>query len=199
MSLIVREEQYENYGKVLYIANEKQEMRVTLDLGPRVISYNLIGYKNMFCNDLIRESNMTDKEFCDIYGEDKTWYLYGGHRFWISPEDYSTYYPDNDPVEYTINGNVFTFTPPVQKVRGWLCQVEITFDEDEAKASVRHILTNKSAEEKTGSIWALSVTAAGGRAIMEQSKIETNFLPNRTFVMCLSRPSVHETQLWTAS
>ena len=37
MAIIVREEQYENYGKVLYIANEKQEMRVTLDLGPRVI------------------------------------------------------------------------------------------------------------------------------------------------------------------
>lgn len=183
MSLIVREEQYENYGKVLYIANEKQEMRVTLDLGPRVISYNLIGHKNMFCNDLIRESNMTDKEFCDIYGSDKVWYLYGGHRFWISPEDYSTYYPDNDPVEYTISGNVFTFTPPVQKVRGWLCQIEITFDEAEAKASVCHILTNKSQEEKTGSIWALSVTAAGGRAIMEQSKIETGFLPNRTLVM----------------
>ena len=183
MAIIVREEQYENYGKVLYIANEKQEMRVTLDLGPRVISYNLIGYKNMFCNDLIRESNMTDKEFTDIYGEGKTWYLYGGHRFWISPEDYSTYYPDNDPVKYTRNGNVFTFTPPVQEVRGWLCEIEITFDETEAKACVRHILTNKSGQEKTGSIWALSVTAAGGRAIMEQSKIETNFLPNRTFVM----------------
>lgn len=183
MALIVREEQYENYGKVLYIANSNQEMRVTLDLGPRVISYNLIGYKNMFCNDLIRESNMTDKEFCDIYGADKVWYLYGGHRFWISPEDFSTYYPDNDPVEYKQEGNVFTFTPPVQEVRGWLCEIEITFDETEAKADVRHILTNKSGKEQTGSIWALSVTAAGGRAIMEQSKIETNFLPNRTFVM----------------
>ena len=183
MALIVREEQYENYGKVLYIANGKQEMRVTLDLGPRVISYNLIGYKNMFCNDLSRVSNMTDKEFLDIYGKDKVWYLYGGHRFWISPEDYSTYYPDNDPVTYKQQGNVFTFTPPIQEVRGWLCEVEITFDEVEAKASVRHILTNKSEETKKGSIWALSVTAEGGRAIMEQSKVETGFLPNRTFVM----------------
>ena len=129
MAFTVREEQYENYGKVLYIANEKQEMRVTLDVGPRVISYNLIGHKNMFCNDLIRQSSMTDKEFCDIYGKDKAWYIYGGHRFWISPEDYGTYYPDNDPVSYTRNGNVFLFTPPVQKVRGWLCEIEITFDE----------------------------------------------------------------------
>ncbi len=183
MSLIVREEQFENYGKVLYIANEKQEMRVTLDIGPRVISYNLTGYKNMFCNDLIRQSQMTDKPFRDIYGEDKVWYIYGGHRFWVSPEDYSTYYPDNDPVKYERCGNVFTFTPPVQEVRGWLCQIEITFDEVEARASVRHILTNKSEEEKTGAIWALSVTAAGGRAIMEQSKLETGFLPNRTFVL----------------
>ena len=183
MALIVREEQYKNYGKVLYIANEKQEMRVTLDVGPRVISYNLIGYENMFCEDLIRQSSMTDKEFKDIYGDDKVWYIYGGHRFWISPEDYSTYYPDNNPVSYTQNGNVFTFTPPVEEVRGWLCEIEVTFDESGAKATVRHILTNKSEETKKGSIWALSVTAEGGRAIMEQSKIETNFLPNRTFVM----------------
>lgn len=183
MALIVREEQYENYGKVLYIANEKQEMRVTLDIGPRVISYNLIGYKNMFCTDLIRQSSMTDKEFLDIYGKDKAWYIYGGHRFWISPEDFSTYYPDNDPVSYTQNGNVFRFTPPVQEVRGWLCEIEITFDEQQAKADVRHILTNKSSDEKTGSIWALSVTAEGGRAILEQSQNETGFLPNRTMVM----------------
>lgn len=179
MAIIVREEQYENYGKVLYIANEKQEMRVTLDLGPRVISYNLIGYKNMFCNDLSRETCMTDKEFSEIYGKDKVWYLYGGHRFWISPENYYTYYPDNNPVKYTQNGNVFLFTPPVQEVTGWLCQVEITFDEAEAKAKVRHILTNKSRDEKKASIWALSVTAEGGKAILKQADNASGWTPNR--------------------
>lgn len=178
MALIVREEQFENYGKVLYIANEKQEMRVTLDIGPRVISYNLIGYKNMFCTDLVRKSVMNDETFKGIYG-DRAWYLYGGHRFWISPEDYYTYYPDNDPVEYKRCGNVFTFTPPVQDVKGWLCEIEITFDEIEAKASVRHILTNNSDKEMSGAIWALSVTAAGGRAILAQADHENGWTPNR--------------------
>lgn len=178
MALTVREEQYENYGKVLYIANEKQEMRITLDVGPRVISYNLLGYENMFCTDLVRQSSMCDDEFKKIYG-DRAWYIYGGHRFWISPEDYYTYYPDNDRVEYSRNGNVFLFTPPVQDVTGLLCQIEITFDEKEAKASVRHILTNCSKAEKKCSIWALSVTAEGGRAVMAQSDDKTGLTHNR--------------------
>lgn len=182
MPITVREEQFENYGKVLYISNDVQEMRVTLDVGPRVISYNLKGYKNMFCLDLDRKSSMSDDDFKAMYG-DKTWYIYGGHRFWVSPEGYETYYPDNDPVTYTRNGNVFRFTPPVQKITGFLCEFEITFNEKEAKADVKHILTNKSGSVRQGSIWAMSVTAEGGRAIQKQCDDKTKLRHNRVITM----------------
>ena len=110
MAIVVREENFENFGKCLYIANEKQEMRVTVDIGPRIISYNLIGKKNIMFNDLERASMRDNDEYKAVYGSDKAWYIYGGHRFWVSPEKFPvTYYPDNDPVEYTRNGNVFTF------------------------------------------------------------------------------------------
>ncbi len=184
MSLTVRREDYLNYGKVLYIANAVQEMRVTLDIGPRIISYNLIGYKNLMCTDLERKTRESTEEFQQYFGKGKAWYLYGGHRFWVAPEGYPhTYYPDNNAVDYKQDGNVFTFTPPIEEVTGWHKVTEIVFDENEAKVEVRHILTNKSGEHKKGVIWALSVTDKGNFAVIPQSKIETGFTPNRSLVM----------------
>ena len=184
MAITVREEYYKNFGKCIYIANEKQEMRVTVEMGPRIISYNLIGKKNMMFTDLERLVKRDNDEFKSVFGENKAWYIMGGHRFWVSPEEYPlTYYPDNDEVDYNISGNVFTFTPPVQKVTGWQTSIEITFDENEAKATVKHILTNKPADTKEGSIWALSVTAAGGRVFQEMAKEDTGLLANRTLML----------------
>ena len=184
MAIVVREENFENFGKCLYIANEKQEMRVTVDIGPRIISYNLIGKKNIMFNDLERASMRDNDEYKAVYGSNKAWYIYGGHRFWVSPEKFPvTYYPDNDPVEYTRNGNVFTFTPPVQKVTGWHQIIEITFDETQAKADVRHILVNKSDKEQTGSIWALSVTAPCGRVFQKMAQDNTGLVSNRNLIL----------------
>lgn len=184
MSLIVKEEAYKNFGKCVYIANEVQEMRVTVDIGPRIISYNLIGKENMMFNDVERASKKDSAEYKKVFGENKNWYIYGGHRFWVSPEEFPlTYYPDDEKVDYTQNGNVFTFTPPVQAVTGWQTSLEITFDENEAKASVRHILENKSGKEKTGSIWVLSVTAAGGSVYQKMANEDTGLLANRTLML----------------
>ncbi len=184
MAITVREENYMNFGRCLYIANEKQEMRVTLDIGPRIISYNLIGKGNMMFTDTERLSVRNNDEFKSVYGKDKAWYIYGGHRFWVSPEEYPvTYYPDNDKVEYTVKGNVFTFTPPVQEVTLWHQIIEITFHETDAKADVLHILKNTSPDEKQGSIWALSVTAPGGRAFQMMAQEDTGLLANRTLVL----------------
>lgn len=184
MSIIVREEEYKNFGKCVYIANEVQEMRVTVDIGPRIISYNLIGKENMMFNDVDRVSKRDSADYKKVFGENKAWYIYGGHRFWVSPEEFPlTYYPDDEKVEYRANGNVFTFTPPIQAVTGWQMSMEITFDEKEAKAKVRHILKNNSGKEKTGSIWALSVTAANGRVFQKMAKEETGLLANRTLML----------------
>ena len=184
MAITVREELYLNFGNCLYIANEKQEMRVTLDIGPRIISYNLIGKKNMMFRDLERVSKRNNEEYKAFYGKDKSWYIYGGHRFWVSPESYPvTYYPDNDPVEYTRSRNVFTFTPPVQEKTGWHQVIRVTFHETDSKVDVCHILTNKSGEEKCGSIWALSVTAAGGKVFQRMASENTGLLANRTLIL----------------
>lgn len=47
--------QYENYGRCLKIENQAAEILVTLDVGPRVISYRLKDGKNVLFNDLERK------------------------------------------------------------------------------------------------------------------------------------------------
>ncbi len=184
MSVNYEIKEYLNFGKCVCIDNGKMEMYVTIDVGPRIIKLNLKGKENMMFTDVDRQSFNDCDALKDMFGKDRAWYIYGGHRFWVSPESLpETYYPDNDPVDYTVNGNVFTFTPPVQVYTKWQEVLEITVDENKAAAKVRHILKNCADKEQTGSIWALSVTAAGGKAVIAQANEDTGLLANRTLML----------------
>jgi len=176
--------EYLNFGRCVCIDNGKMEMYVTIDVGPRIIKLNLKGKENMMFTDTERLSSNDCNALKDMFGQDKAWYIYGGHRFWVSPESLpETYYPDNDPVDYKIDGNVFTFTAPVQIYTKWQEIIEITVDEDNAAAKVRHILKNCADKEQTGSIWAMSVTAAGSKAVIAQASEDTGLLANRTLML----------------
>ena len=180
--ITVTEAEYKNFGKCKVISNGLCEMYVTVDVGPRIIKANLIGRENlMFCD--------IDREMCedvsaifgenDVFGENKKWYIYGGHRLWVSPEDYNTYYPDNEPVDVKIDGNTVIFTPPPQKVNDLQHSMAIEMREDEPCAKVTHKVENIGGKETTGAIWALSVVAAGGTVICPQPDEDTVLLANR--------------------
>ena len=120
----------------------------------------------------------------EVYSEEDYWNIYGGHRFWISPEAWPvTYYPDNDKVEVEICGNTVKLTPPVQRVTGLKEITELTFFEDSMKVEVNHILENTSAESKTCSIWAITVLSQNGKCVIPQSKRKTGLLSNRTLML----------------
>src|SRR4051794_27521975 len=81
--------EYHGWKNNLRLRNGDAELIVTLDVGPRVISYRLEGGKNVFKNydDQLGKSGEAD------------WQIRGGHRLWAAPEDPTrTYVPDNGPV-----------------------------------------------------------------------------------------------------
>ena len=173
-----------NYGRCLVLTTKAQEMVITLDLGPRIIDYRLAGGKNVFWNDLDRVTFHDDEELKNFYGQDACWYLYGGHRFWVSPEVMpDTYYPDNQPVSYHISGNTVILSSGVQRKTGWEETISISLHENAAKASIKHVLANRGAATKTGAIWALSVMAPGGIALAPMPNEDTGFLANRTLML----------------
>ena len=173
--------EYKNYGKCTVISNDLMEMYVTTDVGPRIIKLNLLGKENLMFNDIDRAAT---EDVSSVFGADKKWYIYGGHRLWVSPEHMpKTYYPDNDLVDVKIDGNTVVFTPAPQKVNNLQHSITITMCEDKACAEVTHKVENLGDEEVTGAIWALSVMTDGGTVICPQPDEDTGLLGNRVLAL----------------
>ena len=121
----VEEVEYKGWKHNLRISNGDAELIVTLDVGPRIISYKLTGGKNVF------------KEFEDQLGKsgEKDWQIRGGTRLWVGPEDVTrTYFPDNGPVKYAKVpppdchrrfSSPFAFTPAPEKEYGIQKELEV--------------------------------------------------------------------------
>ena len=178
----IREEaSYKNYGKCLSISNGAIEVLVTVDVGPRIIRCACAGKENMMFEDIGRG---TTHDISQLYGEGKTWNIYGGHRLWMSPESFpDTYYPDNEKVVYTTRASGAEFIPQQQDKTGLQLSILIEMDETEPKLTITHTITNTKKEPVTGSAWSLSVMDAGGTVIVPLSTEQTELLPNRNIIL----------------
>ena len=177
------EKQYKNYGKCLEITNGIIDITVTLDVGPRIINYSLCGGKNIFFEDIDRQISSDVPAVKEIYGDDAVWYIYGGHRLWLSPEQGSTYYPDNIPIKYEVKENTITFYQGLQSPINVQGEISLTVGEGSPEVTVLHKITNKSDETKTFAPWALSVLAPGGTEVIPFNDNKTGWLSNRTLML----------------
>ncbi|MBR6873533.1 MAG: hypothetical protein IKN17_08530 [Ruminococcus sp.] len=172
MSVSYSIKSYKNFGKCVFITNGKITLGVTVELGPRVIYCALEGRENIMFVDEIRRFNVD----CGSYG---TWYNYGGHRLWCSPEVVpETYSPDNDPVDFRVEGNVFTFTAPATPFGKELSLIfEVSEDCPEVKVISR--IRNVSDKPSEFAPWSLTCLADGSVAIMPMCTRKSGYLPNR--------------------
>lgn len=171
---------YKNFGSCIRITNGKIEAIVTLDFGPRIISFSFAGGKNIFFEDIKRESVVDGEPLNAIYGEGEKWYGYGGHRMWLSPEDLPlTYYPDNEPVEYReIEGGI-EFTAPAQRVNEVQFKLELIMDPEKTCMTVNHRVTNVGSTTIKRAVWPVTIVDKGGLEIIPQPLNDTGKLPNR--------------------
>lgn len=182
----VTEINYKNFGKCVKLDNGTASIIVTVDIGPRIISYCLNGKENMLLEDVDREFQDNSQELRDYFGDDKTWYIYGGHRLWSSPESYPhSYVPDNDPVEYEIldwdGVKGIRLTSPATRT-GQLHTTYIWLDRENKGSSrvhINHNIMNVSGAIVTLAPWAMTVCAAGAIEIFPQSTADNGLLSNR--------------------
>jgi len=173
--------EFKNYGRCVRIANPKMELFVTIDVGPRVIKCNLLGQENLMFVD---EPRAVSEDVSSVFGAGKRWYILGGHRLWLSPEDMPrTYYPDTEPVKYELTAGGAVFTPPPQAVNGLQHGMSIEMDPDEAKVKVTMSIQNLGEKPVTGAAWALSVMDKRGVVIVPQPDEDTGLLANRTLML----------------
>ena len=173
-------ESFKAYGKCVSISNGVIEALVTVDLGPRIISFGFVGGQNFMASDREAFEPMTDKSYTDLFGEGKAWENFGGHRIWVSPEAYpETYAPDDGKVEYTVTENGAIFTPAPDAPIGIHKSLEIMMDPDDANMQVKMNVKNISEKNKEFAIWALSVCDVGGTLIVPMNTNDTGLLANR--------------------
>lgn len=180
MSVKIYQEPFENFGNCLTIANQRLVIKVTLDVGPRIIYASLDGDSNIFHTDINRAKTVQGEEIEKVYGKGAVWNIYGGTRLWFSPEEMPlTYYPDNDKVEYKVQDNSVTFIPPVQKVTNMQQSITLTMDNDLPKVKVDYTAQNKGVSPCKYALWAMSVCDTKGIAIVPQPADKTGLLANR--------------------
>lgn len=183
----ISEISYGNFGRCVKLSNPAAELIVTVDVGPRIISYRLIGCDNVLFEDAAREFYDGGEELRGYFGEDKTWYIYGGHRLWSSPESYPhSYVPDNAPVAYTAqereDGSAALCLTPPETRTGQQHTITVEMDADTPRVKLTHTLKNVSGATVTIAPWALTVCAAGSREIVPLSQRKSGLLSNRRCV-----------------
>ena len=153
--------EYKNYGKCAVFVRGGTKVMVTLDVGPRIVWFGTEDF-NFLNEDLDRNVNKGGDYFDENYGKGTTWYLYGGHRVWKSPEDLETYTPDNFPVECKEREWGGSFTCRAGLRIDHTLDIELAED---GSLTVLNTLTNKG-EARELSVWGLTVAAKGGTLVL---------------------------------
>ena len=142
-----------NWGRVLWITDEKTEIAVALEFGIRIVHLAAVGCDNLF------DEQPADRS--DGFTTDGGWVLYGGHRLWLAPESDDSYYPDNTSVHYHVDGNNISFeqdADPFLQIRKYL---SIAF-EDDGRICVKQSIENVSEQPIVGAAWGVNTLDAGG-------------------------------------
>jgi hypothetical protein len=176
----IKEIEYKNFGKCLEITHHELECIITLDLGPRIISFKRKGKENVFFEDSNRIVSEQGAFFDQNYGIGTKWFIYGGHRLWSSPQDMFSYYPDNDQITYQVKDCKLLLFQKVQKATNLELMLEIDFSICN-KLKIYHRITNRGTEEKKLSPWALTVLKGNGIEILPLPKNKTDLSPQRFY------------------
>lgn len=152
------------------------ELVVTLDIGPRIIRYGVVGGPNELAE--VPE---------DMGATGGTQYrFYGGHRLWIGPEDEKrTLQPDNDPVEHREENGAHVFRSPPDRY-GMQKELRITADPAAGRFVLDHAIENLGAYAVELAPWGLTVMAGGGECLFPHAPFfphPDRVLPARPLVL----------------
>ncbi len=166
----------------LALSNDVCELLITLEVGPRILSFAPKNGRNMF--------KIVEKQLGGT-GEE-IWRGRGGHRLWLAPEGFPfSYFPDNDPVDHTVhdNGSV-TLVAADEMPQGFSKQMDVSLHPTKARVRVNHRLVNVVDEAQVVAPWMLSVMDAGGIGIVPQPPAHDHpglgpgdFTPDRSLVL----------------
>lgn len=180
---------YGGWSRNLRLANPDIEMIISLEVGPRIISYRLPDHDNILKNypNEIGQAN------------EDAWMIRGGHRLWTAPEDEkATYHWDNEPVEYREEEDGFiTFVSQQREPIRVTKELSVRLEEG-STAIIRHRVRNDGDEPIRLASWGLTVMEPEGLEILPHPPMGSHpedLLPDRSLVLWpytdLTDPRLH--------
>jgi len=159
--------EYKHYGRCLKLKNDKLEVLITMDVGPRIISFTPQGGSNLFFNDDEDLRVSKGEVFESIFGEGEEYHFYGGHRLWLAPQyPLHTNVPDNRPLTVEEVENGARFIGAYSPVSGMRPTMTVVMDESKAEIAVTASYTNESDQVQHYAPWQISQLAPGGVAFV---------------------------------
>jgi hypothetical protein len=146
----------------LRLHNEDAELLITLEVGPRILSYRLSDGKNVF------------KEYPDQLGKtgESDWMIRGGHRLSVAPEDPKrSFVPDNGAVTWKVLDRargLVRLTAEPDEVHGLQKEMDVELAAAGSRVKVIHRIKNIGSKPQELSPWAVTVLAPGGVEIIPQ-------------------------------
>ncbi|MCX7028012.1 MAG: hypothetical protein NT061_11165 [Spirochaetes bacterium] len=165
MQMEASETEHPRYGRCARLSNGIVELFVSLDFGPRVLHFSLVGGDNILFFNTDPAYFRSGPEFDAVFGPGSRWFAYGGNRTWAAPHSFPhAFYPDNDPVGFRFLEDGAVFTPPPRKVVDLQIQLEIRLEAGISRTRL--------------AVWSIACLDAGGRAILPWPNAQTGDLPN---------------------
>ena len=181
MSVSVTTRDFAPFGKCVVISNGDAEAVVTVDVGPRIISFSAFGGESFLFADTELRVTVDDPRIKAAFGKE-LYHFYGGHRLWWTPERIpETYAPEDDPVSWaaTARGAIFI---PKKHPTGMVYSIELKMAETGAHMDIIQTVRNESGEDCTLAPWSITQCRGGGVAVAPQNTRQCAPLPNRTIV-----------------
>ena len=178
------EKQTEKWGKVLWVTTDYAEVGIALNFGIRVVHLSCPGMENLFYEQ--------PADLSDGNATPDGWKLYGGHRMWMAPEGEWSYYPDNDPVTYTVSENMVLVE---QKTDPWTGQkklLKLNLRKD--SIDLENIFINDTDKQMEGGSWGVNSMAPGVAKIDFAGTDPGDFTPRRV-ISLWADTNVHDPRL----
>ena len=175
----------EKWGKVLWVATDYAEVGIALDFGIRVVHLSCPGMENLFYEQ--------PADLSDGNATPQGWKLYGGHRMWLAPEGDQSYYPDNEPVSYVVDGDSVLVEQKTDPWTGMKKLLKLNFREH--SISLENIFINDTDAVVEGGSWGVNSMAGGGVAKIDFVGTDPGDYTPRRVVSLWANTNIHDPRL----
>lgn len=172
------------FGECIKLENGYAELMLSLDYGPRILSYRLADGENILFEDTNQKVYADDESIRTYFDMGDKWYMYGGHRLWAAPEAMpKTYFPDNRTVDYELMADGALLKQMDQIKNGLSFSIEVRMEKDSPKVRISHTIKNIGKLPKELAVWGITGLCPGGVCLFEMPDLHKAFLPNRNLAI----------------